>query len=739
MGGASAKPALPYPASWQDRLACQPEAARSALTAISELDAKAFTAVAPGTPELSPEGWNFDDYLECAQEAVNIDPRLQKRIDKLVPKVTLEEEFWRLYYCHAFQALIEGGTLSKSLLSAGDDSASNAIISSFKDDPTFHVLSSKEAEAILQRDAEDDEKLAAGIAKAVAKGVLEKDPPVEPTNTINVLGKSADAVAGEIIEKLGQAPKFGCVLVLQGLSGTGKGTTVSKLQASLPRAACWSNGNLFRSLTLLAIAHCEKQGIALSAEMLTPELLQQLMACLEFGKFNGKFDIKICGFGFDVLVSEVANTTLKEPRVGKNIPTVAEVTQGEVIKFAAAAADAMRADGMNVLMEGRAQTLNYIRTRHRFELTLSEPIIIGMRRAAQRMMGSALEAMKEQAQPPPQAVRGSLESALAVMLGSTVPDGSFGQPDPPSIELLRVGDDSTTNAIITEFKDDLTFLVLSKKETDAILRRDAEDDQKLAAGIAQAVAKGVVEKNPPVEPTCTINVLGKSADAVAEEMIETLGQAPKSGCVLVLQGLSGTGKGTTVSKLQASLPRAACWSNGNLFRSLTLLAIAHCEKQGIALSAEMLTPELLQQLMACLEFGKFNGKFDIKICGFGFDVLVSEVANTTLKEPRVGKNIPTVAEVTQGEVIKFAAAAADAMRADGMNVLMEGRAQTLNYIRTRHRFELTLSEPIIIGMRRAAQRMMAAALTKLDTQVTTTSEDVRRALSLAAKEMVQSL
>ena len=64
---------------------------------------------------------------------------------------------------------------------------------------------------------------------------------------------------------------------------------------------------------------------------------------------------------------QVANTTLKEPRVGKNIPTVAELTQGEVVKFAGAAADAMRADGMNVLMEGRAPTLNYVRTPHRFE------------------------------------------------------------------------------------------------------------------------------------------------------------------------------------------------------------------------------------------------------------------------------------------------------------------------------------------------------------------------------------
>ena len=61
------------------------------------------------------------------------------------------------------------------------------------------------------------------------------------------------------------------------------------------------------------------------------------------------------------------------------------------IAGAGKAAEAMRADGMNVLMEGRSQTLDYVRTPHRFELTLSEPLIIGKRRAAQRMMGAALE------------------------------------------------------------------------------------------------------------------------------------------------------------------------------------------------------------------------------------------------------------------------------------------------------------------------------------------------------------
>ena len=54
----------------------------------------------------------------------------------------------------------------------------------------------------------------------------------------------------------------------------------------------------------------------------------------------------------------------------QNIPTVAEFTQGEVINFAGAATSKLCADGYNVLMEGRAPTLQYVRSPHRFELTL---------------------------------------------------------------------------------------------------------------------------------------------------------------------------------------------------------------------------------------------------------------------------------------------------------------------------------------------------------------------------------
>ena len=146
------------------------------------------------------------------------------------------------------------------------------------------------------------------------------------------------------------------------------------------------------------------------------------------------------------------------------------------------------------------------------------------------------------------------------------------------------------------------------------------------------------------------------------------------------------------------------WSNGNIFRSLTLLAATYCEQNGVAIK-DALTPENLAAWMAMLSFGQINGKFDTRIAGLGLDLLVSEHANTTLKGKMVGGNIPTVAEVTQGEVVKFASDACKMMGEAGVTVLLEGRSQTVDYIDSPHRFELTMSDSQLIGMRRAAQRI----------------------------------
>jgi hypothetical protein len=269
--------------------------------------------------------------------------------------------------------------VSAADLSAGGATLSSAVIEAYKGNANFDMLGKQYLDELLERDNEDGEKLQKGIQLAIDKGVLPAKVDVEKTTEIFADGKTPAEVTQEIIKILGDAPSKGCVMTLQGLSGTGKGTTVDMLKQKLPKAQTWSNGNIFRSLTLLARTYAEQNKCTLE-ETLTADLLKQFLGYLTFDKFGNEFDTKIEGLGLKYMVSEVQNTVLKT--VGKDIPTVAEKTQGEVITFIQDALKKMTAAGVNVLLEGRTQTLNYIRTPHRFELKLKDEAVAGKRQAA---------------------------------------------------------------------------------------------------------------------------------------------------------------------------------------------------------------------------------------------------------------------------------------------------------------------------------------------------------------------
>ena len=113
-------------------------------------------------------------------------------------------------------------------------------------------------------------------------------------------------------------------------------------------------------------------------------------------------------------MSEVENTELKSPKVSKNIPTVAELTQGEVIHFGSDAITKLVEDGTFVLLEGRELTVNYVRTPFRFILTLSDASLIGKRRAAQRLAAGALERVRVGANP--EEITAALDGQLANMV-----------------------------------------------------------------------------------------------------------------------------------------------------------------------------------------------------------------------------------------------------------------------------------------------------------------------------------
>ena len=188
---------------------------------------------------------------------------------------------------------------------------------------------------------------------------------------------------------------------------------------------------------------------------------------------------------------------------------------------------------------------------------------------------------------------------------------------------LSLQDSVTSNWIITSLANDAQFQAFGKSETESILARDAEDDEKLAGGIKIAVDKGVLAKITP-PPYTKVDVLGKTADEVADEIIAGVGADASKGCVIVLCGLSGTGKGTTVAKLMDKLPKTVSWSNGNVFRSLTMLCTLYCQQNKIDFSEAVLTAENLASWIGMLSFGKFEGEYDIRIKGLGVDTSVNK-------------------------------------------------------------------------------------------------------------------
>lgn len=310
----------------------------------------------------------------------------------------------------AISALMEYSVLAKQ-----DAESSNGVISILESFEDFKKLSLYEADLIMKRDKEDDDKLAKGIQISIDNGaILKQDDPPKYIQ-IDVKGKTPDMVCDEMLAHCGDAAIKGCVIVLVGLSGTGKGTTMARLKERLPNAVTWSNGNVFRSLTLLAATWCEQQGLAEfdAAKALTKENLASFRSMLSFEKLDGQWDIVIKGLGLDLRVSQVQNTELKAPKVAKNIPTVAEQTQGPVVLFASDACNKMGADGQTVLLEGREATVNYVPSPHRFVLTMSDPMLIGQRRAAQRLAGEVVKAVPATAEAA--AVEEALKSTLAAL------------------------------------------------------------------------------------------------------------------------------------------------------------------------------------------------------------------------------------------------------------------------------------------------------------------------------------
>ena len=178
--------------------------------------------------------------------------------------------------------------------------------------------------------------------------------------------------------------------------------------------------------------------------------------------------------------------------------------------------------------------------------------------------------------------------------------------------LLKEQSAQTSNALMDHFSNSSDFQKLSNYEGNMTVARDQEDDEKLQVGIDYAKTKGVIDPDFVPEPYVKIDVLGKTPAQVADTIIATVkNENSQGGFVVVLVGLAGTGKGTTVAVLRQKLEQdegkqVVTWSNGNIFRSATLLAVTWSEQNGCdGFDAEKaLTKENIADFMSMLTFGK---------------------------------------------------------------------------------------------------------------------------------------
>ena len=144
-----------------------------------------------------------------------------------------------------------------------------------------------------------------------------------------------------------------------------------------------------------------------------------------------------------------------------------------------------------------------------------------------------------------------------------------------------------------------------------------EDDTKLAAGIKIGVDRGSIPADPGNAPYVVIDVLGKTPQDVVDVIMNHIGESANAGALIVLCGLSGTGKGTTAALLSTILPNCITWSNGNIFRSITLLAVTWCEQQGMTEfdASRALTDDNIRSFMEMLSFEKIDSKWEVVING----------------------------------------------------------------------------------------------------------------------------
>ena len=330
-------------------------------------------------------------------------------------------------------------SISYDLLSQQGVSTNEAINRFFSNSTLFEDYSATQSRLVTARDEADTANLQEGIDYSVEQGVLDEISEPVPYTKIDVLSlvpadtASIILLASNLDDSTVPTDEGSSIIVI-GKSGTGKGATLSELEKMLiqlgqdeDKIINWSAGNVFRSYTLLAVTWWEQQqedgNIPLDCDFnagvaITPSNMELFTSMLQFGLFNNEYDTRIRGLGFDTYVSEIKFTELASNKVTSVISSVANLIQGEAILFIKDALEILKEDAFVVLLDGREPSMNYVPTPNRFELILSDPNVIGNRRAAQLVGAAALESVNEDASD--EEVAAALNEALETLASSVV-------------------------------------------------------------------------------------------------------------------------------------------------------------------------------------------------------------------------------------------------------------------------------------------------------------------------------
>lgn len=327
-----------------------------------------------------------------------------------------------------------------------------------------------------------------------------------------------------------------------------------------------------------------------------------------------------------------------------------------------------------------------------------------------------------------------------------------------SYNLLNQQGVSTNIAINRFFSNSTLFEDYSTTQSRLVTARDEADNANLQKGIDYSVEQGVLDEISEPVPYTKIDVQGlvpadTASIILSASNLDNSTVPTDEGSSIIVIGKSGTGKGTTLSELEKMLKQLGQdedkiinWSSGNVFRSYTLLAVTWWEQQqedgSIPLDCDFnaevaITPSNMELFTSMLQFGLFNNQYDIRIKGLGFDTYVSEIKFTELASNKVTSVISSVAELIQGEAILFIKDALEILEEDAFVVLIDGREPTMNYLSTPNRFELILSDPSVIGNRRAAELVGAAALESVNKDAS--DEEVAAALNEALETLASSV